>query len=249
MFHLHRLLILLCIMVTQTVYGQVTVPEATLLTSVATHEQAATAEFDPNAGRVLVLFTHPTQTSKLWAGTAHGGLWKSDDLGASWQPASELMKGQTVNSLIVDPVNADVMYAGTGEGRSNDADLRGHGMYKSIDGGVSWSLLPLTDPAVVGENWSHINHIAMSVAGVMLAATSDNHYNGYIYRSVDGGKSWGLFPVYSGSLVGPKNMIFRVKYDPANPNTALFLDSYANVTHSTDGGISWKVVKKSATCQ
>jgi photosystem II stability/assembly factor-like uncharacterized protein len=248
MIHLYRLLFLLSILLTQTVYGQVSSTAETLLTSATPHEDSTTSEIDPKAGRVLVLFTHPKQSNRLWAGTAHGGLWKSVDSGTSWQLASALLRGKTVNSIILDPVNVDVMYAGTGEGRSNDADLRGHGMYKSIDGGASWSLLPLTDPAVVGESWSHINHIAMSVAGVMLAATSDNQYNGYIYRSVDGGNSWGILPVYSGSLVGPKNMIFRVNYDPANPNTAIFLDSYANVTHSTDGGVTWKVVKKTATC-
>jgi len=63
---------------------------------------------------------------------------------------------------------------------------------------------------MVGESWSHINHIAVSSAGVVLAATSDNNHNGFIYRSVDGGQTWGLFPVYTGSKVGPRNMVYKV---------------------------------------
>lgn len=211
-------------------------------------EQQSASGMAEAGGRVLVLFTHPALPHKLWAGTAHGGLWQSTDSGNSWTPASPLMRKMTVSSLTVDPGNPDIMYAGTGEGRSNDVALRGSGMFKSVDGGLSWALLPLTAPATVGENWSHINHIAISSAGVILAATSDNKHNGFIYRSADGGETWGLFPVYTGSKVGPRNMVYKVRFDPDNPNTAIFMDAYANVTHSSDGGASWTIVKKSSTC-
>lgn len=216
--------------------------------AIASPEQQSASGMAEAGGRVLVLFTHPALPHKLWAGTAHGGLWQSTDSGNSWTPASALMRNMTVSSLSVDPGNPDIMYAGTGEGRSNDVALRGAGMFKSIDGGLSWALLPLTAPATVGENWSHINHIAISSAGVILAATSDNNHNGFIYRSTDGGQTWGLFPVYSGSKVGPRNMVYKVGFDPDNPNTAIFMDAYANVTHSSDGGATWTIVKKSSTC-
>lgn len=200
-------------------------------------------------GRVLTLFAHPDFSQKLWAGTEQGGLWHSADGGITWSLATELMRGLTVSTVVADPVNADIMYVGTGDGRSRQASRRGIGMFRSADGGKSWTLLPLTQPATVGERWSHINHIAISTDGVVLAATSDHSRNGFIFRSVDAGKSWGLFPVYAGSETGPKNMIHKIRFDPANPNTALFMDDYANVTHSRDGGISWSVAGKSSTCK
>ena len=200
-------------------------------------------------GRVLILFAHPKFPDKLWAGTARGGLWQSIDNGISWSLASELMKGLTLSSVALDPGNPDIMYAGTGDGRSNDIAQRGTGMFKSDDGGQNWALLPLTSPSTVGERWSHINYIAINSAGVVLAATSDYKRNGFIFRSVDAGQTWGLFPVYSGSKTGPKNMVHKVRFDPANPNTAIFMDDYANVTHSTDGGVSWNVGRKSSTCK
>jgi hypothetical protein len=43
-------------------------------------------------------------------------------------------------------------------------------------------------------------------------------------------------------------MVYKVRFDPDNPNTAIFMDAYANVTHSSDGGVTWRVVKKSSTC-
>lgn len=201
------------------------------------------------AGRVLILFTHPEIPDKLWAGTAHGGLWHSSDGGISWLLASELMRGLAVSSMAVDPGNPDIMYAGTGDGRRSDVAQRGIGMFRSDDGGKTWTLLPLTRPETVGENWSHINSIAISKSGVVLAATSDHSRNGFVFRSIDVGQTWGLLPVYTGSKSGPKNMVHKVRFDPENPDTAIFMDDYANVTHSTDGGVSWTVVKKSSTCK
>lgn len=211
-------------------------------------ENQSVSSLDAVGGRVLIMYAPPASPQQLWAGTTHGGLWHSADAGQSWTLASEAMKGMAVGALAVDPLNADMMYAGTGEGRSNNAALGGHGMFRSGDGGLSWSLLPLSDPATVGENWSHINSVAISASGVILAATSDNQYNGFIYRSVDGGQTWGLVPVYTGSKVGPHNIVYKVRFDPDNPNTALFIDAYANVTHSRDGGLTWSIAKKSTVC-
>ena len=197
---------------------------------------------------MLTLYTEADYPQKLWAGTTHGGLWHSSDNGQSWKLATDLMKNMAVGAVAVDPLSDDIIYAGTGEGRSNKAALRGHGMFKSSDGGRSWSLLPLTDPATVGDSWSHINAIAISAAGVILAATSDDKYNGFIYRSTDGGNTWGILPVYTGSKVGPHNIIYKVRFDPDNPDTALFMDGYANVTYSSDGGATWSLAKKGKTC-
>jgi len=209
---------------------------------------ATVSTLDEVGGRVLTLYTEADNPQKLWAGTTHGGLWHSADNGQSWKLATDLMKSMAVGAVAVDPLCDDIFYAGTGEGRSNKASLRGHGMFKSSDGGRSWSLLPLTDPATVGDSWSHINSIAISAAGVILAATSDDKYNGFIYRSTDGGKTWGIVPVYTGSNVGPHNIIYKVRFDPDNPDTALFMDGYANVTYSSDGGATWSLARKGKTC-
>jgi photosystem II stability/assembly factor-like uncharacterized protein len=211
-------------------------------------EVPSVSSLDEVGGRVLFMFTDPTSLKKLWAGTTHGGLWHSVDAGQSWVLATGLMKNMAVGAVAAEPLNAEIMYAGTGEGRSNNVSLRGHGMFKSSDAGRSWSALPLTDPAKAGDSWAHINAIAINSSGIVLAATSDNQYNGFIYRSIDGGQTWGVVPVYIGSKVGPRNIIYKVRFDPDNPDTALFMDAYANVTYSNDGGATWSVSKKGKTC-
>ena len=174
------------------------------LVETATPQKLTTSGMTKTAGRVLTMFIHPVSSNKVWAGTLHGGLWFSSDKGQTWSVASDVLKAGAVSAIVTDPVNPNIMYVGTGDGRSNDDALRGVGMYRTSDGGISWKLLPLTHPEKVGESWRHINHIALNTNGVMLAATSDDQFNGYIYRSNNGGQSWGILPVYIGSKVGPK---------------------------------------------
>lgn len=224
-----------------------------LLNLSAVAEPLSSSALAEAAGSTRVLYTHPQSlnqpvAAKLWAGTERGGLWRSDDGGSSWVLASTLMRGLSVTAIVADPVNLETLYVGTGIA-DNAAVQAERGIFKSEDGGKNWSLLALTNAAVVGESWNRIHHIAVSRAGVLLAATSDKNLNGFIYRSTDGGEHWGLFPVYSGNTVGPRNTIHRIKFDPDNPNTAIFMDNFANVTHSADGGLTWQLVRKSTTCK
>ncbi len=200
-------------------------------------------------GRVLVMYVTPQQPDLMLAGTTHGGLWLSSDGGNQWHPASSDMQQLAVTAIVSEPYHPQIIYAGTGDGRSGKTSA-GHGLYKSNDGGQHWQQLPLTDPQQVGERWNHVLSIAVSTDGIVLAATSDNKRNGYIFRSNDGGNSWGLFPVYDGSAVGKHNLVHKVRFDPADPQSAIFMDDYANVTYSNDAGISWSVVRKSSgTCK
>jgi len=207
------------------------------------------SELTAVGGRVLTLFSHPQLPNKMWAGTEYAGLWQSIDSGSSWNQASVLMSNIAVTSIVADPLNSDIIYVGTGDGRVSNTLLIGKGLFKSVDGGKNWNILEATAPASAGERWGYIHSIAVSTEGVVLAATSDNKHNGYIYRSSDGGYSWSVEPVFTGSSVGPHNIIHKVRFDPDNPHIALFMDDYANVIHSIDGGVTWKTVKKSSTCQ
>src|SRR5438105_9428187 len=76
-----------------------------------------------------------------------GGIWRSDDAGVSWRPVDDFMANLAVSSLVINPRDPNVMYAGTGEIYSNYDALHGGGIFKSTDGGVTWALLPATAPA------------------------------------------------------------------------------------------------------
>ncbi|MCA1817773.1 MAG: DUF1565 domain-containing protein [Acidobacteria bacterium] len=193
-------------------------------------------------GRIRAIAIHPTNPSSMWVGSVSGGIWHSSDAGASWRPVNDFMANLAVSTLIIDPTNPNVMYAGTGEAfttsrecDSNRLDcssyfVRGGGVFKSTDGGVTWNLLPRTNPADVGVcadagpncSWSYVNRLAISPNGrTLLAAT----ING-IWRSSDAGATW------QNPVVG--NAWFDVDFDPSNSQNAIA--SGIGASFSTDGG-------------
>src|SRR5262245_46721077 len=89
-------------------------------------------------GAVRCLAQHPFRPNVLFAGSAHGGLWKSEDNGYSWRPAGAPdLTAVPVGAIAISPSNPQIMYVGTGE--PMDRLSGGIGLYKSEDGGASFS--------------------------------------------------------------------------------------------------------------
>src|SRR5205823_696130 len=110
-----------------------------------------------------------------------GGIWKSTDDGASWMPVDDFMANMNVSTIVFQPGNPSVMYAGSGEYLGGNG-LIGAGIFKSVDGGTTWSQLAAT----TGSEFQWVNKLAMSADGrVLLAATASG-----LFRSVDGGASF-----------------------------------------------------------
>ena len=133
-------------------------------------------------GRVRSLVIDPTNTNVMFAGSVGGGIFKTTDGGASWAPVDDFMANLAVSTIVMQPGLPSTMYAGTGEGFYNSDGIRGAGVFKSTDGGTTWSQLPST----ANSSWFYVNKLAMSPDGqVILAATRTG-----LYRSTDGGASW-----------------------------------------------------------
>jgi hypothetical protein len=134
-------------------------------------------------GRVRALLIHPTQPGTLWAAAVGGGVWKTVDGGASWAPLTDLLPNLAVSSLALDPANPNVLYAGTGEGFLNVDAIRGAGIFRSTDGGLSWSQLASTATA----SFHYVNDLVVSKASGqrLYAATRSG-----VWRSLDAGATW-----------------------------------------------------------
>jgi photosystem II stability/assembly factor-like uncharacterized protein len=91
-----------------------------------------------------ILISYKNQ-NVMWTAGVAGGIWKSTDGGASWQPKGDLLVNIAVNSIVQDSKMDDVLYAGTGEGFFNGDAIRGQGIFKSTDGGETWKQLASTD--------------------------------------------------------------------------------------------------------
>jgi uncharacterized protein (TIGR03437 family) len=133
-------------------------------------------------GRTRGLVIHPQNPNIMWAGGATGGLWKSTDGGSTWNPIDDFAPVLAINCLVMDPSNPNTLYACTGEQTQN---WRGAGIYKTTDGGASWTQLPATTT----PDFYFVNNIAISPAAPshLYAATNTG-----LWASMDGGNTWNL---------------------------------------------------------
>ncbi len=150
-------------------------------------------------GRTRALAIDVDNENRILAGGVSGGLWETTDAGQSWQkiPTTDDVLGMTCLVQDVRPGHHNVWYYGTGEGYgasqgATGAFMLGNGIYKSTDGGQSWTSLPATasnTPQSFDDYWDIVWDIAVNpavdTADVVYAASL-----GYIWQSLDGGQSW-----------------------------------------------------------
>lgn len=174
-------------------------------------------------GRVRALLVHPSAPATMFAGSVSGGIWKTTNAGASWAPIDDFMANLAVTSMVFHPTNPQIMYAATGEGFSNADAIRGAGIFRSLDGGTTWSRLPSTNiPA-----FYYVLRLAISRDGrVLLAGTTAG-----LHRSTDAGGTW--------TRIVTAAPAFDVDFHPTDSRRAVAGDRNGQAWYSTDGGATW----------
>ncbi|MBI4865912.1 MAG: hypothetical protein HY816_03075 [Candidatus Wallbacteria bacterium] len=144
-------------------------------------------------GRTRGLVVQPDGV--LYAAGVAGGVWKSTDSGATWRVLDDFMANLSVCSLVQDPANANVLYAGTGEGYFNGDATRGDGIFKTTDAGATWTQLASTR---ANASFRYVNRLAVSPQNSqrLYAATRAG-----VFRSTDSGSTWNLATGASGNFV------------------------------------------------
>ncbi len=132
-------------------------------------------------GRLNVVAFHPADPNKIYVGAPAGGLWQSTDGGDTWASHTDTLPTLGVSAIVVDYTNPDHILMGTGDRDAGDAP--GLGVFKSINGGLTWAL------STTGMGSKTVGRMIQDPANaqIFLAATS-----GGVYRSVDGGTTWTL---------------------------------------------------------
>ena len=180
-------------------------------------------------GRIRAILPDPRDPNRLFVGAASGGIWRTTDGGASFTPVADVSGNLTIGAMAIDPNNPNVMYAGTGE---SFAALNGVGMFKTVDGGVTWTYLPgtTTDTALnaLGGSWTYVNRVAVSASNsnFVFAAT-----NSAIFRSIDAGQTWTR--VASGQAMD-------LQFDPFNAANLLAGLNNGSLAFSRDAGSTWQ---------
>jgi outer membrane protein assembly factor BamB len=141
-------------------------------------------------GRTRALVIDPTSVAVMYAAGVSGGVWKTTNAGVSWTPLADTMANLAVTTLAMDPTNSNVLYAGTGEGFFNIDAVRGAGIFKTTDGGVTWTRLTTT----ATPQFYYVNDIVISPQNsqrVYAAVRFDPPGGGgRVFRSTDGGANW-----------------------------------------------------------
>jgi hypothetical protein len=150
------------------------------------------------AGRVRACFVdlRDATGNTVFAASVSGGIWKATNFKGTpaWTPVADNMANVAVCALAQDSTNPNTMYAGTGEGWFNVDAVRGNGIYKTTDGGNTWTLLPATDSTAGQHNFDFIQDIVVHRSGVVFASARRGGGNfcniGGVFRSANGGTSW-----------------------------------------------------------
>lgn len=163
-------------------------------------------EFDP---------ADPTK-KKVWAGGVSGGLWSNNDITSPtspWQKVNDFWDNLAISCISADPNNNQVMYVGTGEGWFNFDAVMGAGIWKTIDGGRTWTRLSNTFDFYFVNDIAVRNEAGTSVVYAAVAGTSNffgfnaGAKNG-LFRSLDGGNTWTQVLPASVSNIRPTDIEF-----------------------------------------
>ncbi len=145
----------------------------------------------PNSidGRVTCVATHPTDSNTFYIGAAAGGLWKTTDHGGSWTCVTDTFGSLPVGCVTIDPTQPQTIYLGLGECNESGDSYPGDGLWKSTDGGNSWSYLGFAAAQYIAKVLiDPRNHEQLFVASPGPNSSSDT--NRGIFRSTDGGATW-----------------------------------------------------------
>ncbi|MFQ5789529.1 MAG: WD40/YVTN/BNR-like repeat-containing protein, partial [Acidobacteriota bacterium] len=125
-----------------------------------------------------------------YMGASGGGVWKTEDGGLTWQPISDgYFNTGSVGAIAVAPSDPNVIYVGMGEACIRSNFSHGDGVYKSVDGGQSWTHVGLGDSRQIGRIRIHPQNADCVYVAALGSPFGPSEERG-VFRSRDGGKSW-----------------------------------------------------------
>lgn len=201
------------------------------------------------SGRVVDVAVNPNRPSEFYVAYASGGLWHTENNGTSFTPLFDREAVMTIGDIAVD-WNNGAIYVGTGENNSSRSSYSGVGMYKSTDGGDTWTWMGLPDSHHIGRIVLHPTNPAVMWVAVLGHLYSANENRG-VYKTTDGGRSW-TKTLYVHENAGAVDLLVN----PMDPNELYaatwdrqrrawdFIEggTGSGIHKSTDGGESWTLV-------
>ena len=190
----------------------------------------------------------------IWVGTASGGVWKSVNEGVTFDPVFENHGTTTIGDIAVTQSNPNIVWVGTGEANIFRSSNPGCGIWKTTDGGESWSHMGLEETFTISRILVHPDNPDIVYVAASGHEWTKNKERG-VYKTTDGGNSWEQI-LYKGDETAVNDIIM----DPRNPdiiyatlwqrtrlkwNDPRTYPEHKNngIWKTSDGGKNWKQVK------
>ena len=198
-------------------------------------------------GRVTDIALDLQDTSRVFVGSAAGGVFRTTDAGANWTAVFQEEGALAIGDVALDPQDGQTVWVGTGESNSSSYGFPGNGLWKSTDGGDHWQPAGLDSSFYIGRivvDPQDSQRIWVAAMGRLYGTGGQRG----VYRSVDGGQSWTrtLF-------VNDSTSATDLALDPQNPQriyaatwqrlrtltTRISGGPGSRVWRSDDGGVTW----------
>jgi len=164
------------------------------------------------SGRITSIDVNLQDKEHILVGSASGGVWESKNGGISWQPIFDDQPTLSIGAVKFNQKNPDVIWVGTGEGNPRNSHNSGAGIFKSIDGGKTWSYMGLKETKLIHRIIVHAHNPDIVFVGALGSAWGDSEERG-VYKTTDGGKSWTKV-LYASKGTGIADLVV----DPSNPD-------------------------------
>ena len=204
------------------------------------------------SGRISDLAVNPDNTSEYYVGVASGGLWKTTNHGTTFKPIFDDKPVFSIGCIAMDPNNSNVVWVGTGENNSQRNLAYGDGVYKTTDGGKSFTNMGLKTSSQIGKIMIDPRNSNVVYVASQGQAWGPGGERG-LYKTINGGKSWKRI-LEIGEYTGLSDM----EMDPRNPDI-LYAASHQRerrvyskidggpesaIYKSVDAGANWTKLKK-----
>jgi photosystem II stability/assembly factor-like uncharacterized protein len=204
------------------------------------------------SGRISDLAVNPENQSEYYVGTAAGGLWKTENHGTTFKPIFDNQSVFSIGCLAMDPNNSNIVWVGTGENNSQRNLAYGNGVYKTTDGGKTFTNMGLKTSSQIGKIMIDPRNSNVVYVAAQGQAWGPGGERG-VYKTIDGGKTWNCvleIGIYTG--------VTDMEMDPRNPDI-IYAASHQRerrvyskidggpesaIYKSEDAGETWSKLKK-----
>lgn len=204
------------------------------------------------SGRISDLAVNPENPSEYYVGVASGGLWKTENHGTTFKPIFDNQAVFSIGCLAMDPNNSKVVWVGTGENNSQRNLAYGDGVYKTTDGGKTFTNMGLETSRQIGKimiDPRNSNTVYVAAQGQAWGPGGERG----LYKTIDGGKNWERV-LYVSEVTGISDM----EMDPRNPDILYAVAHQRErrvfskinggpesaIYKSVDAGATWTQLKK-----